>query len=165
MDRSVSKSVSARFMDVSKRDTLSLVLGVLSLALAVVLWAGSALAGGGHGAIPVAPAGAEMAPSEPAQAKEPRIVLGCFSDADCVLQGICVKEEGASASDPGDCLPSFEEEDLDEQDTTGAEDPEEQADELQCAASPGRRGGSESIVLVSLAAALALARRGRRRVD
>lgn len=165
MDRSVSKSVSARFMDVSKRDTLSLVLGVVSLALAVILWAGSALAGGGHGAISVAPAGPQMAPAEPAQAKEPEIVLGCFSDADCVLQGICVKEEGASDAEPGDCLPSFEEEDLDEQDTTGGETPEEQADEIQCAASPGRRGGSESLVLVSLAAALALARRGRRRSD
>ena len=161
MDRSVSHGVSARSSHVSKRAILAWTLALVAMGLSLLL--GPALAFADPGSPLQARSTGDRSRAGAAQVDKPEVLLGCFSDADCIQEGICVRDEGAPPDDPGDCLPSFDEEDWD----SGASVMEQPREALQCAHSPGHAGGQGQPFVVSLmlslcALALALARRGRR---
>ncbi len=161
MDRSVSKDVSARSACVSKRGILSLVLALVAMGISLVFGPAAAFADDGSPSPSKARSFGDKPGAGAPQVEKPEIILGCFSDADCIQEGICVRDEGAPPDDPGDCLPSFDDEGWD----PGASGPEQPRETLQCASSPGRATGPEQPLVVSLMlslCALALARRGRR---
>lgn len=156
MDRSASRGVSHRINRVSIRGTRSLLWTMFWIALGVVLWPVSAWAAGGAPAI-VQP-GARMGEARSPEVAAPSIVLGCFSDTDCVEDTVCVREEGSSTEEPGYCVASFDEPDPPV--TTPADGDDPRAATVQCGLAFGNGEASGMSIFLAVLA-LGIARRRR----
>ncbi len=98
-------------------------------------------------------------------ADENELVLGCLDDEDCGDQGLCVKEEGASEDEPGDCVLSASDIAGGRADDSGKSTPvEPPGAQIQCSqANVGGPGGWVAIAILAGLNVLVFLRRTRRR--